>query len=410
MSCPRWFVSVGVKTLAALSLAVVANGQVATRIDFVPTVAANDIDEFVISPDGTQVAFVGSLEGDAADQAYVAPIVGGAAVRITPDDAGETDGAPAWLPDGSGVVVRYDKGLGNTNNNFYRLPADGSQVETQLTFSPTNDFDPTVTPDGATLIFSDNRADDDQNGDDLIYSAPIAVPGVATLITPDAVTEIDTGAYALLGSEIVFSGNGGDGGAGLNQGNGAAEDRFYRASIDGTGVPVEIPVNAFPANGDIDAMRLTPDGQTIVFVADLTTDGIDELYTLPIAGGDPIKLLSEIDETADVNSLVVSPDGQTVGFVGDLLTNGIFEAFTVPITGGSPVRISQPSDRSDFDVVGRPGSIAFSADGQSFYYTSDFRSNGLTELYVVSVVPIPEPTALMLGALAALPLLRSRRS
>lgn len=417
MSCTSWLSSVGVKTLAALSIVVVANGQTATRIDFTPTVASNDIDEFEISPDGTQVAFVGALEGVALndggvaqDRAFVAPIGGGAAVEVTPLDAGETDGNIIWTPDGLSVMVRYDKGLGNANNNIYHLPADGSKVETQLTFSPTNDFDIQVTPDGSTLIFSDNRADEDAgNGDDLTYSAPIAVPGASTLITPDTVTEIDTGSYAQLGSSLVFSGNGGDGGAGLLQGNGAAEDRFYSISIDGTGVPVEIPVNNFPADGDIDNMRITPDGQTIVFIGDLTDDNVNEIYTLPIAGGDATKVLTGVNPVTDITSLVISPDGQTIAFVGDVISNGINEAFTVPITGGFPLRISEPSDRGDFDVIGRPGTMEFSADGQSLYYLSDGRANGLTELYVTSVVPVPEPTALVLGAMAGMTLLRSRK-
>lgn len=417
MRCSRWLLTVSVKTLSALSLAMVANGQVAQRIDFIPAVAATDIDEFQISPDGTQIAFVGALEGIALndsgvpqDRAFVAPIGGGAAVEVTPLDAGETDGNIIWTPDGLSVMVRYDKGLGNANNNIYLLPADGSRVETQLTFSPTNDFDIQVTPDGSTLIFSDNRADEDAgNGDDLTYSAPIAVPGASTLITPDAITEIDTGSYAQLGSNLVWAGNGGDGGAGLLQGNGAAEDRFYSAAIDGSGVPVEIPVNNFPADGDIDAMMITPDGQTIVFVADLTDDNVNELYTLPIAGGDATKVITGIDPTADVNAVVISPDGQTIAFVGDIISNGIFEAFTVPITGGFPLRVSEPSDRADFDVIGRTGVMQFSADGESLYYLSDATENGLTELYVVPVSPVPEPTALVLGALAALPLLRSRK-
>lgn len=410
MCCPSWLFSVGVKTLAALSLAVVANAQIAQRIDFIPTVAATDIDEFALSPDGTQIAFVGALEGIALngsgvpqDRAFVAPIGGGAAVQVTPSDSGETDGNIIWTPDGLSVLVRYDKDLGNANNNIYRLPADGSQVETQLTFSPTNVFDIQVTPDGSTLIFSDNRQDDDANFDDLTYTAPIAVPGAATLITPDPITEIDTGSYAQVGSDLVFASTAG------TDGNNSAEDRFYRVAIDGSGVPVEIPVIGVPADGDIDAMQVTPDGQTIVFIADLTDDNVNELYSLPIAGGTPTKLLPTVDAVTDINSLVISPDGQTIAFVGDYLTNGIGEAFVIPIDGGEPTRISNPSPRSDFDVVGRPGAMAFSADGQNIYYLSDFRSNGLTELFVAPVVPIPEPTALVLGALAVLPLLHRRK-
>lgn len=406
MSCSGWFLSVGVKALAALSLAMVANAQIAQVIEFIPAVAANDVDEFAISPDGTQIAFVGSLEGDAADQAYVAPIGGGPAVRVTPDDAGETDGNIIWTPDGSSIAVRYDKGLGNVGNNIYLLPADGSKVETQLTFSPTNDFDIQFTPDGSTLIYSDNRQDEDFNGDDLTYAAPVAVPGAATLITPDAITEIDTGSYAQVGSDLVFSSTAG------TDGNGSAEDRFYRAAIDGTGVPVEIAINNAPATVyDIDEMRVTPDGQTIVFIADLTAAGVNELYSMPVAGGDATPLLSSIEDFTDVEPFIISPDGQTIVFHADYRVNGQGEIYSLPITGGEPTLISEDlSGRAwNADPSFGVGRLSFTPDGQNVLYIADGRASNVNELFVVSLVPVPEPTAVVLGALAAFPLLRRRK-
>lgn len=385
-----------------LSVATLGNAQNVQVIEFTPAVADNDIDEFAISPDGTQIAFVGSLVGDAADQAYVAPIGGGAAVRVTPDDAGEVDGNIVWTPDGLSVAVRYDKGFGNVGNNVYLLPADGTKVEKQLTFSPTNDFDLQITPDGSTLLFSDNRQDEDFNGDDLTYSAPIAVPGASTLITPDDVTEIDTGSYAQVGSDLVWSSTAGTG-------NGAAEDRFQRGPIDASAPPTEIIVNNVPAAGDIDEMLVTPDNQTIIFIADLTTDGVDELYSLPIAGGDATQLLPNIQGFTDVGGFVISPDGSTIAFQADYRTNGEGEIYILPIDGGvEPVRVSQYlGDRPwNADATGAIGDLAFSNDGKNLYYIADGRFSNLNEIFVTR---IPEPTTLLLSLLAMVGLAARRQ-
>lgn len=376
--------------VATLLPAGYCSAQIAQRININPAVSSNDVDEFAISPDGTMIAFVGSLEGDATDQAYVIPFAGGDAVRLSPDGAGDVDGGLAWMPDNSGIAVRYDSGFGNIGNNIYLLPVDGSQIASQLTFSATNDFDPQITADGSTLIFSDNHEDEDFNGDDLTYAAPIATPGAATLLTPDDITEIDTGGFAQVGSDLVFAGS-------LP---GEGETRFYRTPLDGSGIPSEITVTDLPDFTDIDEMMVTPDGQTILFVADITTDGVDSLYSMPIGGGPATRLLPNIEGFTDVNPFAISPDGSLIAFSADYETNGINEAYVLPITGGDPIKVSQPSPRADFDVLGGVDRLAFSPDGQSVVYISDLTANGLNELFIAPVNPIPEPAAILIGGLA----------
>ena len=389
-------------------LAFASSNAFAQLIEVMPAVTTGDVDEFAISPDGTSIAFVGTLEGDDSDQAYVVPIAGGMATRLNPVGVGDVDGGVAFMPDSSGVVVRYGGGTDNVDNQMYLLPIDGSQMATQLTFNDTNVFDPQVSVDGSTLFYSDAR-DSTPNGgtneDDLLYATSItnaASMPAPVLITPDDLAEIDTGGYAQAGTDIVFAGSLPDEG----------ETRFYRTAADGSGTPELIEVANFPSFADIDEMAVTPDNSSIIFVGDLTTDGVDELYSMPIGGGDAVQLLPGIEGFTDVGSFVISPDGLTIAFQADFEENGVGEAYVIPIDGGDPIQVSEELTGLDFnaDVVAGVGRMAFTPDSASIVYLADGRANGVNELFITTN-PIPEPNGAMLvvfGVLGLISLSRRR--
>ncbi|MEM8681363.1 MAG: hypothetical protein AAGF97_18610 [Planctomycetota bacterium] len=375
------------------------HAQVASVIEIMPAVTTGDVDEFAISPDGQSIAFVGTLEGDTADQAYLVPIAGGPATLLNPAGVGDVDGGLAWMPDGSGVVVRYGGGDGNIDNQMYLLPADGSQAATQLTFNNFNVFDPQISADGSTLYYTDARDDGNTDLDDLTYATSIPNAGMMpapTLITPDDVAEIDTGGYAQLGADIVFAGS-------LP---GAGETRFFRTPVDGTGMPAEILISNAPADYDIDEMMITPDGQSIIFVGNLL--GQDELFSMTIGGGDAIPLLVGTQSFADVGAFVISPDGSMIAFEAEFNVDNQAEAYLVPTVGGIPTRISEDLSGLSFnaDVVAGVDRIAFTPDGQQLVYLADGRANGVNEMFIVT---IPEPTGIAL-VLSALGLFLLRRA
>lgn len=376
------------------------NSAHAVVIEISPAVTSGDVDEFKISPDGTMIAFVGTLEGGGTDQAYVVPIGGGTATLLNPDGVGDVDGGVAWTPDSTGVVVRYGGGTGNVDNQMYLLPASGSQIAQQLTFNNTNVFDPQVSADGQTLYYIDSEdttpedPEGGADGDDLLYATSIADAANApapVLITPDETAELDTGGYAQSGSEIVYAGS-------LP---GEGETLFYRTAADGSGTPTPVAVSNIGA-ADIDEMVVTPDGQSIIFVADITTDGVDELYSLPIAGGEAVRLLPEMPDFADVGPMVVSPDGSLIAFQADYEADGVGAAFVVPVEGGVPYRVSDDLTMLDYnaDVVAGVGRMEFTPDGKSLVYLADGRANGVNEMFIVPVSnPIPEPGTIILALL-----------
>jgi Tol biopolymer transport system component len=389
------------KVLAVLSATILLAGlaQAASVIDILQGVSSGDVDEFAISPDGTTIAFVGQLNGDSSDQLYTVPITGGTATLINPAGVGDIDGGVAWTPDGTGIIARYGGGTDNIDNQMYVMPANGSQTATQLTFNNYNVFDQQVSADGSTLFYIDARNDAGGDLDDLLYATSITNPGTGLVeLTPDPIAELDTGGYAQVGADIIFAGS-------LP---GEGETRFYRTAADGSGTPAEISVTNFPTlfTGDIDRMSVTPDGQSIIFVGDLTTDGVDELYSMPVAGGVATQLTPAIPSFTDIGNFEISPDGQWIAFTGDYLNDADGEAYLMPIGGGTPIRVSDDLTGLGYnaDVVNGVGRLAFTPDSSQLIYIADGRANGVNEMFITNV---PEPASLILLS-SALLLIRRR--
>ncbi len=90
------------------------------------------------------------------------------------------------------------------------------------------------------------------------------------------------------------------------------------------------------ANSSIEYYEISPDGNTVVYIADRDTDNIFELYSVPIAGGTNTKLSGTMVTDGDVSfgagkRFQFSPDGQTVVYLADQEINGTPELFAVPI-------------------------------------------------------------------------------
>ena len=398
-----------VTTLSA-SLAVLMMHAIpvsAQEIVFSPgqMVPGQNIGEFQISPDGTQVALVATLDNGltAGQQTFVAGVLddgANPATLVTPSNSGDVDGGVRWTPDGLSVITRYDMGV---QNEIYLVPADGSQVPQQLSFNSdlSGAFDPQVSSDGSSLFYSDGGS---------LFVTPIVGASATSAIrlnppvAAGEISEIDTGDYAQVGSDIIF--------AGFtvpvpDADNGTRETTFYRTAADGSTAnsPVNIPITNLPDDPALNFGRfqVTADGETIIFQGDLRFNGVTELYSMSTAGGD-FTLLFELplDEVTgesrldfDVNLFKVSNDGSKVLFVSDFLTNGIGEAFVVSTAGGTPVRVSASEDFTvdnglDVAFTGVPDRLQFSPDDQFAYYVADGGPEGDHDsIFTLHRVPVP---------------------
>ena len=119
----------------------------------------------------------------------------------------------------------------------------------------------------------------------------------------------------------------------------------------------------------------------MVYTADQDTDNVDELYSVPIAGGTPTKISGDLVDGGDVGGFQLSSDGSRVVYTADQDTDNILELYSVPIAGGTPTRISGDLvDGGDVDF-----DFQLSSDGSRVVYTADQDTDNVFELYSVPI-------------------------
>lgn len=114
---------------------------------------------------------------------YTLALASGVVSRLT-GDPGYREQTPRWSPDGRQVAFSSNRAhyvgtatdTGTPDFDIWIVNADGSQAR-RLTTDPSNDADPTWTPDGTSIVFSSDR---DSRGD--LYLLTLAT-GATTRLT-----------------------------------------------------------------------------------------------------------------------------------------------------------------------------------------------------------------------------------
>lgn len=140
------------------------------------------------------------------------------------------------------------------------------------------------------------------------------------------------------------------------------------------------------ADGDVSfgsgkRFQFSPNGQTVVYLADQDINGTPELYAVPTGGGSVVKLNGTLAGADGVRGFQISPNGQFVVYVADELDNFDDELYSVPIGGGTSTKISQ-ADLGIGDVF---STFQISADSQWVVYVANADDSSDNEIYSVPI-------------------------
>ena len=150
------------------------------------------------------------------------------------------------------------------------------------------------------------------------------------------------------------------------------------------GEPVRLN-GSLVTGGDVSEMFVRPDGDRVLYLADQEVDERLELFSVSAGGGPESKLNGALVQGGNVlaSGVTFSPNGARVLYMADQEQEQRFELYSVPTLGGSPVRLNATLANGG-DVT--PGSQRFSPDGTRVIYHADQDQNDVFELFSVPSV------------------------
>ena len=116
------------------------------------------------------------------------------------------------------------------------------------------------------------------------------------------------------------------------------------------GIPVRLS-NALAPNQSVE-FQISPDGTRVVYRVDQTTRGVPEVYSVPIGGGTITKLNKDLaPANGRVRDFIISPTSQRVYYAADADLFTVLALWSVPIVGGpsTPINKAFPVDYDVFE-------------------------------------------------------------
>jgi hypothetical protein len=214
---------------------------------------------YAASPDGSQLAYVGTSVDDGTPQIFTARIDGTRIRQVTDGPTGSW--SPAWSPDGKKIA--YNGSWPRDDRELFVLDVDTGN-STQITFgSHWRDWDPQFTPDGSSLIYTGGSV-----GQPVIRTVSIAGGKMTLLIGPSrGLTDAGNGSISPDGSLVTFLGSSRRGEEGIGgQGERRCGPCRLVANADGT------ERRSIPGYETNPAGAWSPDGTRIV---DLSCRGVE---------------------------------------------------------------------------------------------------------------------------------------
>jgi Tol biopolymer transport system component len=138
-----------------------------------------------------------------------------------------------------------------------------------------------------------------------------------------------------------------------------------------------------PAFGDVTRFQISLNGRYAVYLADQNTDEVDELYSVLLDGGTPIRLNSPLPTGMEVFRFEISPDSRRVVYQAQQGIQGVSEFYSVPIGGPAASGIKL---NPILMAGGGIGTFQISPDSNRVVYRASQDTPYVQELYSVPIL------------------------
>ncbi len=359
-----------------------------------PMIAGGGVTQgaYAFSPDAEKVVYQADQNVDGVDELFLVDVffpVPPAPVRLNlplvPN--GDTDDAVIFLPDGDHVIYWAEEQT-DTVNGLFMVDITGGSINgrTQLNRHGAIIDRAMLSPGGDRLLFV---SDDDITNARELYLIDLTAPALrAFKVNPpftDNAHDVGGARWSPDGRRIIYTADQDTEG----------QDELYVVDADGflIGAPervnAEFPQSFTSVDSDpIEGFGWSPDGTRAAFLADTTNDGAFELWLADLTVHPPAatRLSPALPAFADVQQFLFAPDSNRLVYHADQTVDGQDELFYVDLSGaipGPPQQVNPPLPAGG-DVTSTLDDLRWSRSSQTIYYRADQVVDNAFEAYGVS--------------------------
>lgn len=337
------------------------------------TGAVHNVEAFDISPNGDRVVYSHApITG--APALYSVPISGGDSVLLNSPSILSNQNLDFKIsPNGQTVVYRDDQDNPGDFRELYSVPIEGgaavkiSQTLVVPSFDSVNRY--IVSPNSQYVVFEGAFSMENKVG---LFSVPINGGSVIDLNPPESVGsgQIEDFQISADSARVVYN----------LYVSAWSTLNLYSVPIHTSGGSIESLNPPLTDGGEILGFSITSDGSQVVYSADLETDEAFRLYRVPIEGGTNIPLTPAYSETnGSTPSPMLSPDGNYALYaVGE---SGFHNLYQVPVSGGEPTKLNSELALGGTIKFGR-----ISNDSSRVIYIADRLADNRNEVFFVSIL------------------------
>lgn len=345
-----------------------------------------DVDNYKVTPDGAWVVYRPVATAFGFGELWTVPAEGpselSAILNRSLGAGGAVESDFQISSNGQRVVYRADAVLDETFE-LYSVPTDGTGSSTRLSGIMAGDVTAgfRISNDSSRVVY---RADQATAGTFQLYSVPLTGGSTTVLngalgagkdVEPGFAISPDSTTVAYRSDEDV---------------NDVIE--LYSVPIGG-GTPTKIN-GALVSGGDVlgstaaPDLEITPNSARVIYVADGTADGRNEIFSVPIGGGTAVKLNRSLAAGGNVQNFRITADSNWVIYGADQDADTVDELLAAPTAGGTVVDVSGPlvfGGDVILKYVTLPNVWQVSSNSRDVVYAADEDVDSEIELYVSSL-------------------------
>ncbi len=320
------------------------------------------VEESALTPDGVRVVYRAGQDFSDVPELYVARTDGSQPVQKLSGTTATTplNAVLGFQLDHDGTRAVYHLGGGG----LYSVRVDGSAAPIGLGSASVY----AITPDDTHVVslqtngFALDVRNIDGSGTPLI----LTTGNVDTLaLTPDGSRVVYLQTFSVFVGQTQFF-----------------PRRLFSVPIDGSTAAVQLSASG-PPNGSVASFRLAASGTHVVYRGDQEVVARDELYSVPVAGGTPVRLNAALFTNGDVTQFDLNASADRAVYVASQ-ERSLPDLYSVPIHGGTPARLDPPLGTSG-EVSGIGQAFRISPNGRRVLFSVRPAPGATRALYLANV-------------------------